>query len=496
MSIINDTIEQESPSPEPVSVKGKSVPRSERDEKAMWYVPWSVTSFDELDGAEVAQEKAQQYSLLTNQFTQIAENILYADEEEVGDKSLALQKLADDMSVRMSAVDAKAETPKKSLIKRAMDAVFPPHEKQAQPKMGVMFTKQEDGRWRWLATYSNSFIDKENEVITANSHLRFEKMVDAGEYDYPELWLHHEEGWRFGVADFVATDVVDKDVVFAVAGGLVDEGKEWLAEQLSTLDLGVSHGMPITDIVRDSTDSSHIIQHRTVEISPLIRSMEANDLTSFIISNKESHMPVSTSKRELYTQRGLDPDALLELEQVNGQSTDKALTEGRIHKEVDVPNTEEVAEVIATPDQTPEADDAVLEAVKSMQLQVESIATSATAGFGAIVKQIEELGNRVAAIETKEADTKSLTPAASLDAVVQSVIGRAETKVDGRTKEAKLGPVETKDTTVISPTGIKYLDELKAHSQANSYVSPHVQQMLSATVTQLQSTGVMVGEEA
>ena len=68
--------------------------------------------------------------------------------------------------------------------------------------------KQKDGSYRWVAIYSNNFRDRDNppEIITEKSHLNFVKAVNDGVLPFPELWLWHVDGSKWGIADFVGYD--------------------------------------------------------------------------------------------------------------------------------------------------------------------------------------------------------------------------------------------------------------------------------------------------
>ncbi len=96
-------------------------------------------------------------------------------------------------------------------------------------------------------------------------------------------------------------------------------------------------------------------------------------------------------------------------------------------------------------------------------------------GFGALASAIKELMGRLDSIETsvkslartddEKFDEKvELTPKASLKDHVESVIGKDETKVDGRTELAKDGPKET-EAEVGSKTGVGFLDQIQQRNE-------------------------------
>jgi hypothetical protein len=96
-------------------------------------------------------------------------------------------------------------------------------------------------------------------------------------------------------------------------------------------------------------------------------------------------------------------------------------------------------------------------------------------GFGALASAIKELMGKIDSIETsvkslertddeKFEEKVELTPKASLKDHVESVIGKDETKVDGRTELAKDGPEEAK-SAVESRTGIPLLDNIQNRNE-------------------------------
>jgi hypothetical protein len=98
--------------------------------------------------------------------------------------------------------------------------------------------KDTDGAWRWLATSTNKYEDREGEIFPERSHLAYVDYVDRTK-DYPELWLWHTPGSRVGVANQI--DYADG---FVLMTGTFDKGKEEVAEKLANYQepLGTSHG--------------------------------------------------------------------------------------------------------------------------------------------------------------------------------------------------------------------------------------------------------------
>jgi hypothetical protein len=290
--------------------------------------------------------------------------------------------------------------------------------------------KQKDGSFRWLAIYSNKFRDRDNppEIISEASHLAYTKGVNSGELPYPELWLWHVDGSRWGQADFVGYD----DNGFAVASGTVDKGKEWVAESLMNYrgDLLTSHGMPRSTIERDPEDKTIITRHVTKEISPLPANVAANEYTGFTIlgSSEVKEMALSQQDKAKLTELGVDADRL------EAETESKAKeTEGLEYKGAEKPEAAK---------ETAEGDFVSRDEVADL---VKSVAASTN-------KLVEVVGNLADRIERLEAnklqidkETLERTPAASLTDLYKSVIGSDEARIDGRSSLAKSGPTETPD---------------------------------------------------
>lgn len=115
----------------------------------------------------------------------------------------------------------------------------PPPEPRPAPAANPMFflTKEANGRLRWTGTVSGNFKDRDKEVFPAEVHQEFIEYLDKGGR-MPELWVWHTPGSRFGQADFA-----DVEAGFVLMSGLVDEGKEFIAEKVASLpNQGMSHG--------------------------------------------------------------------------------------------------------------------------------------------------------------------------------------------------------------------------------------------------------------
>lgn len=158
----------------------------------------------------------------------------------------------------------------------------------------MVFIKQiVDGRERLrvLMRGTNQFKDRHKEIITEAAHKDYEQWVqDTGRF--PEFWIWHLKGSRWGQADFVGYSDG-----FLTVSGLVDEGKEELAQTMAELDLGVSHGF----IALKSQDGGVIEAYRSFEFSVLPRDAAANVWTAMKIA-KEASLPLSENQFKVLTE--------------------------------------------------------------------------------------------------------------------------------------------------------------------------------------------------
>lgn len=185
---------------------------------------------------------------------------------------------------------------KPSLIQRTIDAAAKllrvngakASGEQAVPiSEGLLITKQSDGTLRWVARYSNSWEDRDREIVVEASQKAYVEAADATQV-YPELWLWHTPGTRFGQADWL--DFADG---FAFASGTIDKGKEYVVKALedSGIELGVSHGF------LSMYEGSYVVKHFTVEVSVLPLARAAVWTTDFNVITKETDVALTAEKR-------------------------------------------------------------------------------------------------------------------------------------------------------------------------------------------------------
>lgn len=148
-------------------------------------------------------------------------------------------------------------------------------------------------QWRWFAWTSNKFRDRDNppEIFAESAHKDYVQYLDEGG-QFPELWLWHEPGTRWGEADWA--DYADGFLMFS---GTVDQGFEDVAQSLSKQrGVGVSHGY---HFLHSDEKNGIIGWYRTFEVSPLPIKAAANPWTGIAMLQKElSEMALNKDKRE------------------------------------------------------------------------------------------------------------------------------------------------------------------------------------------------------
>lgn len=450
-----------------------------------FFIGPTITSFDEIDQIEQAEQDMEDVMDTVIMAEILIENIMF--NTSIPDKQAAVSDVISGMFERIGSKSKEADSFVDKIIGAIRETISPhvQETKDTEHDGGLNLWKGADGQWRWMATYSNSFQDVDGDVITANSHRNFVRAVDEGSAEMPQLWLHHEEKWRFGKALFVAVDEIDENTVMAVAAGTVDKDKSWLAEAIvkSGVKLKVSHGMPYANLIRNSVDPRYIESHRTTEISPLLEGKEANDLTGFILGKERISM-VSDAKRAEYARAlGTDEASLVALEDSNLDAASKAAADGRLHKESNMNKEDEGTPEVETKVETEvggevkeeTVENSEIDALKAqvadlteaMKAQSDELKEAVLETFGKLGAQLKADREAIEELKKGYAEKASMTPEASLAEQFASAIGSQEAWVDGRTKQAKDGPVETA-APIPNSTGINFLDQLRRNSVANA----------------------------
>lgn len=229
----------------------------------------------------------------------------------------------------------------------------------------IQLFKDKDGKYRkWVAVYSNSFRDDDlvPEILASDGHKKFVNEVDAGNYRLPELWIWHTPEWKLGTASVVAVDEVEPGIVFAIAGGYIDEGKEVYAKALaeSPVVWRMSHTFYANkrNNIDDSFDDWYV-----EEVSVLPAGVEANPLTGFGFV-EGSKMIDQKKREELEKVLGVDSRFLDNLEAQNLGVANMAKEEREFKAKTEETDVEEVttetkvAEVEAVEEQEPQEEKA------------------------------------------------------------------------------------------------------------------------------------------
>jgi len=366
------------------------------------------------------------------------------------EKKTALQERA-----RKILADAQKERGFWSRITDAVKGWLSAEEPAPQPAFTLW---KENGTYRWLATYSNKYRDRDKppEILSEAAHLDFVKAVDAGEWPAPELWLWHVPGTRIGVADWVT--YADG---FALASGTIDKAQAATAEQLERMPdpLAVSHGMPVKEIQRDADDDTVITRYRTREISVLPDWAAANALTGFDIQEVKD-MAIPQDKKEFLLAAGLSEDRITAIEAELEGKAKSAADAGLEFKQA-----EPTAETVVTQPPVDQKDETQTDVVPEpappapapvAALTAEDIATAVRDVLKPIEERLtnlESLKEQIGALnktqDERVAEQLAATPAASLTDLLRGAmgyeraIGNKEARIDGRSALAKSGPEET-----------------------------------------------------
>ncbi len=182
----------------------------------------------------------------------------------------------------------------------ALKGLLPSLRSRPETASGFKVHKDVDGEYRWVAWVSNKWRDRDAppEIFEQAAHEEFVRYLDAGG-KYPEAWLWHTKGTKWGVADWA--DYFDG---FLVMTGVVDKGMEHVAQSLAKeKDLGVSHGFRYR---YSDKDRGIIGWYRSWEISPLPAKIAANQWTALGVIQQEVKQMDETKRQWLVGKLGED----------------------------------------------------------------------------------------------------------------------------------------------------------------------------------------------
>lgn len=445
---------------ESLGVKAKDVLNISQDDKQKYYtyVPWGITSFAELDAVTEAQEEAAKIYDLADQYVSLFWNIV--DSSDIEDKRAALSTLNTEFQGRL-------EDPTDTADKDAGDNPSPtivssPQTHQsnhAPPPLTVW--KDADGVWKWLGIYSNAFEDRHAEILTSESHQDFAKAFDNGEWSSVQLWPWHLP-LPVGFATVISYDPLTK---MAIAAGEFVQGAEATAEAWSKRDdLGMSHGMPVSELGYDPLYKDHINRYRSHEFTVLPLTKAANLLTDFQ-SHKEFKMPIPEDKKNFLLESGLSEAQVAAFESNMKAKADAGDILGLRFKALLTDETPSSATESVPPSAVTQITPAShpSDAPQSTQPSTTNQSTAPLDqpyGFEDLVTAVKDIGQRqqaqIITLQKEFSELKAvvnaglvaLTPQQSLTEILsKDIFGeKSPARVDGRTSLAKDGPLETKDT--------------------------------------------------
>lgn len=296
-----------------------------------------ATTFAEVQAYHDAQEASEDLSELTWKFQSIYQNIMADEDMTPVERAAAITQAAADFATAAQDPEAAdTDEGKKSVglwagIKALVTGgtISPPVKTggieapppgstvetskaitlDSTPEPGAFASfKDAKGDWRWMATWSNNFYDRDGEVFTDAAHKEYEAYVDRT-HDYPELQLWHIPGSKCGKADMIAYD----DGMM-LATGTWDEDKADIAAAFAreSKDLGVSHGYTYApqDVVRGAYQ-----HYRTFEISPLPGKKAANIGTNFAAFAAKEEAPMVTDEKRAWLVEKLGPERAKAIEE-------------------------------------------------------------------------------------------------------------------------------------------------------------------------------------
>lgn len=169
--------------------------------------------------------------------------------------------------------------------------------------------KSSDGTWQFAGIFSNNYLDKDSKlnILSADSHRKFEKALDDGTVEMPTLRY-----WHIDVDIGQANQVAFDERGFMIVQGEFYKEFSPLAEALSEWDkpLGMSHRMLPQHITTDPDDDNVIVEYASTEVSFLPVEKAASPLTFFGVQEIEPMLDIKTEKetnlREILGDERLD----------------------------------------------------------------------------------------------------------------------------------------------------------------------------------------------
>jgi len=300
---------------------------------------------------------------------------------------------------------------------------------------GILVQKDAQGDWRWVGWPSNNFIDRSKDILTEAAHR-----------EYVDWWHKNKDGLNFpvftsmhapGTARTHPVDFVGYENGFLVMSGkLTEEEAAGLLKVQKEYDLGMSHtGWG----VRSAEDPRQIVMYRIYEVTDLPLGMADNPFTDMAVISKEADMDKQEQVEYLATLLGSKEKAEEALS-LKTSMKQKELQEANVEqKGADETTETESAETTPLPDMQ-----AILEQV-GKEYDIEAL----NEAFGQmketldkvplledVIKQQQETIQKLAG-EQDEALAEKLTPPAGRYAWSKENRSSqsAETKVKGKELE-------------------------------------------------------------
>jgi len=347
---------------------------------------------------------------------------------------------------------------------------------------GIKSLKLKDGRAGLLTWTTNAFKDREDEIFTTKSledlvDRYFEKEV-KGIYDF----------WHIPGSDFA--DVIWQGVSgrFLAEIGIFHDSEVGQAFKQVFIDYPDGH----PEVAPEGWGCSHGFKYRSED--------RADGVYEWFDKEKSTVLPASAAanpynpklevlqmdKKQKNALSTLLGDEMAETIDAKGESETKRLEEaGVAHKSKDNEKKEVEAAVEKKVDEPKSEDEVKDKGEKDSEptyLTFDDV-KEGFEGFAEVLKGIvADVSEMKASLKTlTESDEAKferkveLTPKESLKAIAESVIGKKETLVDGRTTLGKDGPEEAEPMTE-SLTGVPLIDNIKArnaeHTQGLSFLKP------------------------
>lgn len=193
---------------------------------------------------------------------------------------------------------AQGSTPKRSPVQRITSALGLNAVEKSLKESGSSF--KAIGAGRWIAAYTNNFMDRDKEILSEAAHRRYIGRVKAGLVPYPELWEWHVPGTRHGQADHI-----DMYGHMVIAIGHYDDTPMGKAAEAWDLKhgrkLALSHGFKFPAwAFKDGVYADY----NTFEITKLLRGKESNRYTNFEVI--EGMVMTPEQKEYLLSKYGAD----------------------------------------------------------------------------------------------------------------------------------------------------------------------------------------------